>query len=97
LYESIDQNPANTGTPTNEFLSKIDSTNSTQGAGLTFSNNGAFTVMPTSNPGMMIANTASSNGARRAPFDIVTSYQVNIQGGTTAGQTRTITFTYISN
>jgi hypothetical protein len=97
LYQSIDQNPANTGAPTNEFLSKIDSTNSTPGAGLTFSNNAAFTVMPTTNPGMQIANTTSSNAARRQPFDIVTSYQVNINGGTTTGQTRTITFTYISN
>lgn len=97
VYESIDQNPANTGAPTNEFLSKIDSANSTQGAGLTFSNTAAFTVMPTANPGMLIVNTGSSNAARRQPFDIVTSYQVNINGGATTGQTRTITFTYISN
>jgi hypothetical protein len=97
LYQSIDQNPANTGAPTNEFLSKIDSANSTGTAGMTFFNNTAFTVMPTTSPGMQIANTTSSNAARRQPFDIVTSYQVNIQGGTTAAQTRTITFTYISN
>jgi len=97
LYQSIDQNPANTGAPTNEFLSKIDSAKSTGGAGMTFFNNAAFTVMPTANPGMQIANTTSSNTARRQPFDIVTSYQVNINGGTTSGQTRTITFTFISN
>lgn len=97
LYQNIDQNPANTGAPTNEFLSEVDSAHSTQGAGVTYANTGSYTVMPTSSPGMLIASTTSSNPARRMPFDIVTSYQVNINGGTTSGQTRTVTYTFIPN
>lgn len=98
LYESIDSNPSQTGTPTNEFLASVDSPHSTAGAGLTYSNTAGFAVLPTTTTSFLMATAPSTNTARRNPFDIVGNYQITINaggGGSTAPQVRTVTFTFI--
>jgi hypothetical protein len=96
LYVSTDNNPANTGTPANELLTAVDSTASNQGGtGLNIDQT-ALTVVPTSGPGSLLADTGGGAAPRRLPYDLVMNYQVSIQGGSIAGQTSNVTFTFIA-
>ncbi|MGZ3527789.1 MAG: hypothetical protein ACXVAO_08790 [Vulcanimicrobiaceae bacterium] len=97
LYVSTNVNPANTGSPTNELLTSVDSVHSTTGVtGFNYVQT-TFGVVPTSGSGVKLVDTGSGVSPRRSPFDVVNSFQVNINGGSTAGQTATVTYTFISN
>ncbi|MHB8357401.1 MAG: hypothetical protein ACYDDQ_12015, partial [Vulcanimicrobiaceae bacterium] len=97
LYVSTNNNPANTGTPANELLTAVDQGTSSTGTGLTFAQTTLATI-PMTSPGLTLVGTpAGGLSPRRIPYDIVNTYQVNIQGGTTTGQTSVITYTFISN
>ncbi len=97
LYVSTNNNPANTGTPANELLTAVDQGTSSTGTGLTFDQTTLATI-PMTSPGLTLVGTpAGGLSPRRIPYDIVNTYQVNIQGGTTTGQTSVITYTFISN
>ena len=96
LYVSTNSNPANTGTPTNELLTSIDSSHSAPTSGINFDQT-AYGVVPTTSPGMLLMDTGSGHAAQRAPFDEIMNYEVSIQGGSTAPNTSTVTYTFISN
>jgi hypothetical protein len=97
LYVSTNNNPANTGSPTNELLTDLDNTAGRQPSygGVTF-NQTALGIIPTSSPGMTLV-TASGTSATRTPYDFLQNMQVNIQGGPVTAQTSTVTYTWISN
>ena len=96
LYVSTDNNPANTGSPSNEFLSSVDKSASLSLAGLTYDTT-VDTVVPVSSPGLLLVNSASGTSARRNPFGFVMNFQVNISGGPTSAQTAVTTYTFIPN
>lgn len=96
LFISTDNNPANTGTPANELLMAVDPANSQQaGTGLNFDQT-SFGVVPTSGSGLLMVDTGTGAKARRLPYDVVTSFQVSIQGGPVTAETSNCTFTFIA-
>ena len=96
LYVNTNNNPANTGTPTNELLTSIDSTNSAPKTGINFSAT-TYTVVPTTSPGLQLMDNGTGLTATRTPYDAIMNFQVNINGGSTAAQTSTVTYTFIAN
>lgn len=96
LYVSTNSNPANTGTPANEMLSAIDSSRSAPASGINFDQT-AYGVVPTTSPGMLLMDTGSGHAAQRAPFDELMNFEISIQGGSTAPNVSTVTYTFISN
>ncbi len=96
LYVSTNDNPANTGSPSNEFLSAVDTSASLSMSGLTY-DAATYTVVPIANPGLLLVDSASGTSARRNPFGFVMNYQVTIQGGPTTAQTAVTTYTFIPN
>lgn len=95
LYTDVNSNPVNTGgSASNELLSDVDPTNSTQGAGIAF-NQTSYAVMPTTSPGMLLATipeTYSSTG-----YDVIDNYEVTIGTETVTGHIVTVTYTVIAN
>lgn len=101
LYVSADNNPANTGSPTNELLTSVDKTASLGGntiTGLNFDTT-TYTVIPTPQgaTSLYMVDTGSGASARRAPYDFIMNYEISIQGGSTAPQTANLVYTFISN
>ena len=96
LYVSTDSNPANTGSPSNEFLSSVDKSASLSLTGLTYDTT-VDTVVPVSSPGLLLIDSASGTTARRNPFGFVMNFQVKISGGPTSAQTAVTTYTFIPN
>ena len=96
LYASTNVNPANTGAPTNELLTAIDSTHSAPAAGINYDQT-AYAVIPTTNPGLLLMDTGTGHAAQRLPFDEVMNFQVSIQGGPITPATSVVTYTFISN
>lgn len=98
LYASTNSNPANTGTPTNELLTAIDSgaNRSMPQAGINFDQT-SYAVVPTSNPGVLLMDTGTGHAATRNPFDMLMNYQISIQGGPVTPNTSVVTYTFISN
>lgn len=95
LYVSTNSNPANTGTPTNEMLTAIDSTNSAPKSGINFDQT-TYAVVPATNPGMLMMDTGTGVTAQRTPFDEIMNYEISIQGGPTTPQTSVVTYTFIA-
>jgi len=97
LYVSTNNNPANTGAPTNELLTDVDNTAGRQPsyAGVTL-NQTALGVLPISSPGMKLVTATGTTGTR-TPYDFLNNMQVNINGGPVTGQTSVVTYTWISN
>lgn len=96
LYVDTNSNPANTGTPTNELLTSIDSTHSAPTSGLNFDAT-TYTVVPTTSPGLLLLDNGTGRAATRTPYDAIMNFQVNINGGPTTPQTSTVTYTFIAN
>jgi hypothetical protein len=96
LYVSTNNNPANTGAPTNELLTSIDSTNSAPKTGINFVQT-TYAVVPTTNPGMVLMDNGSGLAPTRTPYDAIMNFQVNINGGPTTPQVSTVTYTFIAN
>lgn len=96
LYVSTNSNPANTGTPTNELLTAIDSTHSAPTSGVNFDQT-SFAVVPMTNPGLLLIDTGSGHAAQRTPFDEIMNFQISINGGSTAPQNSLVTYTFIAN
>ncbi|MHB8139918.1 MAG: hypothetical protein ACYDHD_01455 [Vulcanimicrobiaceae bacterium] len=96
LQVTTNNNPARTPTPpTNELLTSVDSTNSSQGTGMNFDQT-AYGVVPTSG-GLTLVDTGSGVSARRLPYDVLQNYQLNVGTEALAPQTAAVTFTFISN
>jgi hypothetical protein len=98
LYASTNTNPANTGSPTNELLTAIDSgaNRSMPQSGVNFDQT-AYAVVPTSSPGVLLMDTGTGRAATRNPFDMLMNYEISIQGGPTTPTTSVVTYTFISN
>jgi len=96
LYVDTNSNPANTGSPTNELLTSIDSTHSAPTSGLNFDAT-SYTVVPTTSPGLLLLDNGTGRAATRAPYDAIMNFQVNINGGPTTPQTSIVTYTFIAN
>lgn len=95
LYVSTNTNPANTGTPTNELLTSIDSSHSSPTSGINFDQT-TYAVVPTSGT-LLLMDTGTGHAAQRLPFDEIMNFEISIQGGSTAPQTSIVTYTYIAN
>lgn len=97
LYVSTNNNPTNsTGSPTNELLTAVDSSTSSQGMGLSWDTT-SETVIPTSGSGIEVANAPTTVSATRSPFDLVQSYEISIGAEPIAPETSTVTYTWIEN
>ena len=96
LYISTDDNPANTGSPSNELLSEVDKTASLSMTGLNYDAT-SYAIVPITAPGLLLVDSASGTSPRRNPFGFVMNYQINIQGGSTAAQSAVTTYTFIPN
>jgi hypothetical protein len=96
LYASTNVNPANTGNPTNELLTSIDSTHSAPSSGVNYDQT-SYAVIPTTSPGLLLMDTGSGHAAQRTPFDEIMNFEISIQGGPTTPNTATVTYTFISN
>ncbi len=94
LQVSANTNPTNsTGTPTNEMLTDIDSTNSTQGAGIGFIQT-TMAVVPTTG-GLLVGTVPETN--RSTPYDLIQNYRIAIGNETITGHIVTVTYTLIPN
>lgn len=94
LYVSTNSNPANTGSPTNELLTSIDSTNSAPRTGITFAQT-TYAVVPTAS-NLLIMDDGTGLTATRTPYDAIMNFEISIQGGSTAPQTSVVTYTFIA-
>ncbi len=95
LSVQANSNPVNsTGSPTNELLTQTDSTNSSQGAGISF-DVPTFTVVPTATS-LQIANGTSVT-TRTQPYDILQNFELALGGETLSAQSSVITYTLVAN
>ncbi len=95
LSVQASNNPVNsTGSPTNELLTQTDSTNSSQGAGISF-DVPTFTVVPTATS-LQVAN-GTSIPARTSPYDILQNFQLALGAESLSAQSSVITYTLVAN
>uniref|UniRef100_E6Q477 Uncharacterized protein n=1 Tax=mine drainage metagenome TaxID=410659 RepID=E6Q477_9ZZZZ len=95
LSVQASSNPANsTGSPTNELLTQTDSTNSSQGAGISF-DVPSFTVVPTVTT-LQIANGTSIT-SRTEPYDVLQNFQLALGAESLSAQSSVITYTLVAN
>jgi hypothetical protein len=94
LYVSTNSNPANTGSPTNELLTSIDSTHSAPTSGINFDQT-SYAVVPTSGT-LLLMDNGSGLAATRTPYDAIMNFEISIQGGSTAPQTSVVTYTFMA-
>ena len=95
LSVDTNSNPSRTpASPTNELLASVDSTNSSQGAGITFDQT-AYAVVPVGTP-MQIAHGTSIT-TRSTPYDVLTNYEVNIGTEALGPVVSTVTYTLVAN
>lgn len=93
VYVTTSTNPSNTtGTYTNELVTSVDQSKSTSGF-TTYQS--TMSVVPTSGTGLALVHTTGMNPSR-ANYGIVNNFEVYINGGTTTGQTATVTYTFLA-
>lgn len=94
LYVSTTNNPANTGSPTNELLTSIDPTNSAPRTGINFDQT-TYAVVPTASS-LLLMDNGTGLTATRTPYDAIMNFEISIQGGPTTPQTSVLTYTFIA-
>ncbi|HVA29103.1 MAG TPA: hypothetical protein VNF68_13050 [Candidatus Baltobacteraceae bacterium] len=95
LYVDANSNPTETGgANTNELLTDVDSTNSTQGKSITF-NQTSMAVVPTTCCTLTLATIPETYNAN--PYDIINSYEVSIGTESITAHIITLTYTVIAN
>jgi hypothetical protein len=88
-------NPANsTGTPTNELQTSVDSTNSTQGAGIVFDQT-TYAVVPLAGS-LQVAHGASVT-SRTLPYDVLQNFRVSMGTESVTANIATLTYTLVAN
>lgn len=93
VYVTTSANPANTGgTYTNEMVTDVDQAKSTSGFTTYLTSMG---VVPTSGNGLTLVHTTGMNPSR-TPYGIVNNYEIYINGGSTASQITTVTYTFLA-
>ena len=95
LSVSTNFNPTRTpASPTNELLTAVDSTHSSQSAGITFDATSA-TVVPTAGSLQLVHGTSIT--ARSTPYDVIQNFQVNMGTEGISANTATLTYTLVAN
>ncbi|HEY9180422.1 MAG TPA: hypothetical protein VIO32_06860 [Candidatus Baltobacteraceae bacterium] len=94
LYVSTTNNPANTGSPSNELLTSIDPTNSAPRTGINFDRT-TYAVVPTASS-LLLMDNGTGIAATRTPYDAIMNFEISIQGGVTTPQTSVLTYTFIA-
>ena len=96
LYAAADNNPINsTGSPSNELLIEVDAQNSTNGAGVVFSNQASYAPIPTVGQGLQLATVPQTT--RSGGYDIINNFKVAIGAENTSPETSNITYTLVVN